>query len=81
MGDTNNLWTKFDNFCITRLQYSPTTLDERKRKLRHLQNKGIDLINFDPEEIYPNPLLMSCRPNRDKCVRSTPGGDVFVKRT
>lgn len=52
MGITASLWTKFDNFCITRLQYSPTTLDERKRKLRHLQNKGIDLVNFDPENVY-----------------------------
>jgi integrase/recombinase XerD len=34
-----------------------------------------------PGEIYSNPLLMSCRPDRDKCVRSTPGGDVFVRRT
>lgn len=49
---TEDLWIKFDNFCIARLQYSPTTLDERKRKLRHLQKNGIDLLKFDPEDVY-----------------------------
>jgi integrase len=34
-----------------------------------------------PGEIYPNPLLNMRRPNSINCVRSTPGGDVFVKRT
>jgi site-specific recombinase XerD len=52
MGINEDLWTKFDNFCITRLQYSPTTLDERKRKLRHLQKNKVDLLNFDSEQVY-----------------------------
>ncbi len=53
MGDTADTWEKFDNFCITRLQYSPVTLDERKRKLRHLITKGkIDLTDFNPDRVY-----------------------------
>lgn len=45
-------WHKFDEYALTRLHYSASTLDERKRKLRHLENHGVDLIDFNIDQAY-----------------------------
>ena len=45
-------WDEYDNYALTRLQYSASTLDERKRKLRHLEKNDVDLIDFNPDQVY-----------------------------
>jgi len=45
-------WHKFDEYALSRLQFSASTLDERKRKLRHLENNGIDLFDFNIDSVY-----------------------------
>ncbi len=47
------MWRQFERFMLTRLHYNPkTTVKERVRKLRHLEKHGIDLLNFDPDQVY-----------------------------
>lgn len=43
-------WKNFEKYMITRLHYSKTTRDERKRKLRHIIKQNIDIDN--PENCY-----------------------------
>ena len=45
-------WEKFENFAISRLQFSSSTIDDRMRKLRYLERHGIDLMDFDEESVY-----------------------------
>lgn len=45
-------WNGYDKYALSRLQYSATTLDERKRKLRHLENNGVNLSDFNPDQVY-----------------------------
>lgn len=45
-------WHKYEEYALTRLHYSNTTLDERKRKLRHLEKHDVDLINFNVDQAY-----------------------------
>ena len=48
-----DIWRQFERFTLTRLHYNPkTTIKDRKRKLRHLERHGIDLIKFDSEQSY-----------------------------
>ena len=46
------IWEKFENFALSRLHFSPSTIDDRMRKLRYLERHGIDLIDFDEESVY-----------------------------
>jgi len=53
MKVTDSIWRQFERFMLTRLHYNPqTTIKDRIRKLRHLEKQGIDLLNFDPEQVY-----------------------------
>lgn len=47
-------WAEFRRYCRTKhpRQLSPVTIKETIRKLRHLERKGVNLINFDPEIVY-----------------------------
>ena len=47
-------WAAFRRYCRTKhpRQLSPVTIKETIRKLEHLERKGVDLINFDPEIVY-----------------------------
>ena len=37
-------WTTYEDYVLTELHYSTSTLDDRKRKLRHLQNNDVTLF-------------------------------------
>ena len=47
-------WARFAQYC--RVRHRPTlsqsTIEDTKRKLRHMEKAGIDLMNIDEDEIY-----------------------------
>jgi len=45
-------WKQYEKYCITRLHYKNTTIEDRKRKLKHLEKHGINLLDFNPEQAY-----------------------------
>jgi len=45
-------WDKFENYALSRLHLSPSTIDDRIRKLRYLEKHDINLMDFDEEAVY-----------------------------
>jgi integrase/recombinase XerD len=43
---------KYEDYCLSVLQYTPKTVVHRKRYLRHLYDHGVDLLVLDPDDVY-----------------------------